>query len=281
MNRLRILAATGAVAAIVSSTLLASQSAAAASRRITCDGHTATIVGTSGDDTIIGTNGNDVIAGRGGDDLILGLRGNDIICGNAGNDVINAMRGSVHQPLDGGDGKDLCVFPQQDTSVVHNCEAQQHPDPLHSDPPPNGGPNQGHVKRAQSVSDSASCTTSHGKINVVMKGRVSPYYDNPAKILVEPVLFKYNRSTTQWQQNFLDVHTIQLQGYNGTWHDMTVRSLGVSSPPGAVYYVGYYVQWYTEDGNSFVGNRWTFASNYPHTFSGQVMNTGLCLPKLG
>jgi hypothetical protein len=279
MNRLRVLAATGAAAAIVSSTLIASQSAFAA-HRVSCGGRTATIVGTNGDDRIIGTNGNDVIAGLGGDDLILGLRGNDIICGNAGNDVINAMGGSAHQSLYGGGGKDLCVFPQQDANFIHDCTGQQRPDPLHSDPPPNGGPNEGHVKRARSVSDSASCTTSHGKINVVMKGRVSPYYDDPAKILVEPVLFKYDRSTAQWHQKFLGVHTIQLQGYTGAWHNMTVRSLGVSGPLGAVYYVGYYVQWYTEDASSFVGNRWTFAGNYPHTFSGQVMNTGLCLPKV-
>ena len=52
----------------------------------TCNGLTATIVGTPGPDTLIGTAGNDVIVGLGGDDLILGQGGNDVICGGDGDD---------------------------------------------------------------------------------------------------------------------------------------------------------------------------------------------------
>src|SRR5207244_10722066 len=48
----------------------------------TCDGFTATIVGTSGNDTISGTPGDDVIVARGGADGVKGRGGNDGMCGN-------------------------------------------------------------------------------------------------------------------------------------------------------------------------------------------------------
>ncbi len=69
---------------------------------ITCHGATATIVGTSGDDTLIGTAGRDVIVGLAGDDLIRGLGGNDVICGNVGSDVLDGGRGDDR--LYGGTG---------------------------------------------------------------------------------------------------------------------------------------------------------------------------------
>ena len=59
---------------------------------VTCEGETATIVGTNGNNDIVGTSGNDVIAGLGGNDRIRALGGNDIVSGGAGND-----------DLDGGD----------------------------------------------------------------------------------------------------------------------------------------------------------------------------------
>lgn len=61
----------------------------------TCDGKTATIIGTDKNDTLVGTDGPDVIAGLGGDDTISGLGGDDTICGGDGVDYI-----------DGGDGVD-------------------------------------------------------------------------------------------------------------------------------------------------------------------------------
>jgi hypothetical protein len=53
---------------------------------LTCNGLTATIVGTDGGKIIIGTPGPDVIQGLGGNDVIRGNGGNDIICGGSGND---------------------------------------------------------------------------------------------------------------------------------------------------------------------------------------------------
>ncbi|HEY1247720.1 MAG TPA: HYR domain-containing protein [Nitrososphaera sp.] len=61
----------------------------------TCEGQTATIVGTVRADTLRGTSGRDVIVGLAGNDRIEGLAGNDIICGGDGNDQIY-----------GGDGDD-------------------------------------------------------------------------------------------------------------------------------------------------------------------------------
>jgi hypothetical protein len=50
----------------------------------TCEGQTATIVGTSGNDNnIVGTSGRDVIAALGGNDRVRSLGGNDLVCGGA------------------------------------------------------------------------------------------------------------------------------------------------------------------------------------------------------
>lgn len=68
----------------------------------TCDGMTATIVGTDGDDVMSGTTGNDVIVGLKGDDSINGLEGDDVICGGKGDD----------DPLMGHAGNDR-LFGQQ------------------------------------------------------------------------------------------------------------------------------------------------------------------------
>jgi PKD repeat protein len=62
---------------------------------ITCEGQTATIVGTSGNDNNIrGTSGRDVIAALGGNDRISALAGNDIVCGGEGSDVIDGGPGT-------------------------------------------------------------------------------------------------------------------------------------------------------------------------------------------
>jgi hypothetical protein len=78
-----------------------------------CQGLTATIVGTAGNDVINGTAGVDVIVGLAGDDTINGLGGNDIICGNDGKDKISGGAGndkisgdSGNDSLSGGGGKD-------------------------------------------------------------------------------------------------------------------------------------------------------------------------------
>jgi hypothetical protein len=69
-----------------------------------CNGRTATIVGTPGNDVIRGTSGIDVIVALGGDDTIDALAGADIICGGAGNDLIRAGWGN--DILFGGSGRD-------------------------------------------------------------------------------------------------------------------------------------------------------------------------------
>jgi hypothetical protein len=61
----------------------------------TCNGLTATRVGTSGNDIINGTSGRDVIVALGGADNVKGNGGDDVICGGDGPDTI-----------DGGDGAD-------------------------------------------------------------------------------------------------------------------------------------------------------------------------------
>jgi len=58
-----------------------------------CQGHTATIVGTRGADRLTGTNRRDVIAGLGGDDVIDGLKGDDLICGGPGSDRLQGGLG--------------------------------------------------------------------------------------------------------------------------------------------------------------------------------------------
>ena len=75
----------------------------------TCEGETATIVGTPGNDNnIVGTSGRDVIAALGGDDRVHALDGNDLVCGGEGNDVINGGAGNDRlfgdEPNGGGTG---------------------------------------------------------------------------------------------------------------------------------------------------------------------------------
>src|SRR2546429_6102587 len=62
----------------------------------TCNGLTATIVGTTGNDTLVGTAGNDVIAALAGDDTIDGAGGNDVICGGPRHD--GGARGGRGRP---------------------------------------------------------------------------------------------------------------------------------------------------------------------------------------
>jgi uncharacterized repeat protein (TIGR01451 family) len=73
-------------------------------KAVKCQGPTATIVGTPGNDNITGTPGNDVIAGQAGNDTINGLGGNDKICGKEGNDKLTGAGGN--DKLHGGPGRD-------------------------------------------------------------------------------------------------------------------------------------------------------------------------------
>jgi len=69
-----------------------------------CRGVTATIVGTTGNDTLGGTGGRDVIAALGGSDTIASSAGRDLICAGSGNDYVGA--GSAADRVLGGAGKD-------------------------------------------------------------------------------------------------------------------------------------------------------------------------------
>ena len=86
----------------------------------TCDGQTATIVGTAAADTISGTAGADVIVGLGGNDVISGLGGADRICGGPGADTLKG--GTGNDRLFGGLNRDTCIGgPGTDRKV--SCEA--------------------------------------------------------------------------------------------------------------------------------------------------------------
>jgi RTX calcium-binding nonapeptide repeat (4 copies) len=69
-----------------------------------CNGLTATIVGTTGNDNIHGTSGRDIISGLGGNDTIAGYGGDDVICGDSGSDTIDGGHGN--NTLIGGTGND-------------------------------------------------------------------------------------------------------------------------------------------------------------------------------
>lgn len=79
-----------------------------------CNGLTATIYGTGGNDTINGTAGADVINGLGGNDIVNGLGGNDSICGSLDNDTLNGGVGNDtligqlgSDDLNGNSGSDI------------------------------------------------------------------------------------------------------------------------------------------------------------------------------
>ena len=73
----------------------------------TCRGVTATITGTSGDDTLVGTGGPDVIVALAGNDRILSMAGRDFVCAGTGNDYIGA--GSASDRVFAGAGRDRAL----------------------------------------------------------------------------------------------------------------------------------------------------------------------------
>jgi len=72
---------------------------------LTCEGRTATLVGSTGDDVLVGTTGDDIILGLEGNDAIRGGAGNDRICGGAGGDRIAG--GTGEDTVYGGNGNDV------------------------------------------------------------------------------------------------------------------------------------------------------------------------------
>ncbi len=89
----------------------------------TCNGKTATIIGTEDNDLLTGTDGDDVIVALGGNDLILSRAGDDTVCAGEGNDDLrggtgidtllgesgnDVLRGGAgNDTLYGGDGNDV------------------------------------------------------------------------------------------------------------------------------------------------------------------------------
>jgi RTX calcium-binding nonapeptide repeat (4 copies) len=117
-----------ALALLVSATLLASLTvaifAAPASARPTCQGQSATIVGTNAGEVIIGTGKKDVIVARGGNDVVRGGGGNDVICGNKGHDkLVGGPGGDLlvgqtgRDKLSGGPGRDRLLGGPDDDSL--------------------------------------------------------------------------------------------------------------------------------------------------------------------
>ena len=84
-----------------------------------CGGRTATIVGTTREDTLPGSKFADVIAGLDGNDLIKGNGGEDLICAGPGNDVIRDRRGK--NKIDCGPGRDI-VITNRRSKVAKDCE---------------------------------------------------------------------------------------------------------------------------------------------------------------
>jgi uncharacterized repeat protein (TIGR01451 family) len=86
----------------------ANNKATAATRVIgvaaTCQGITATLSGTSGDDELLGTPGPDVIVALGGNDRIVARAGQDLICAGRGNDYVGA--GTAADRVFAGPGRD-------------------------------------------------------------------------------------------------------------------------------------------------------------------------------
>jgi Ca2+-binding RTX toxin-like protein len=103
-----------AASVLTAPALLVLASTSAVAGGVTCQGHHATIVGTThqdvlhgtpGDDVIVGLAGRDTIDGGGGDDIICGGRDGDTLIGGAGDDQLYGKR-SI-DTLTGGDGDDL------------------------------------------------------------------------------------------------------------------------------------------------------------------------------
>jgi len=97
----------------------------------TCNGRSATHVGTAGNDEISGTPGRDVIAALGGKDEVSGLAGKDLICGGSGKDTLKGGKNKDKlygqkgkDKLRGGGGKDRCVGGKKDDSAK-KCEVEK------------------------------------------------------------------------------------------------------------------------------------------------------------
>jgi hypothetical protein len=106
-----------------------------------CNGLTATIVGTERHNRIFGTRGDDVIVALGGHDIIFGRDGDDVICAGTGKDLVLGgdgddtifgeegkdvlLGGDGNDELDGGEDRDLCRG-GRGSDITVDCEWWPH-----------------------------------------------------------------------------------------------------------------------------------------------------------
>lgn len=69
-----------------------------------CDGQTATLLGTPGNDMLVATISNDVVIAGDGHDQVVGRDGDDRVCAGGGNDLVHGNAGA--DVLQGGNGDD-------------------------------------------------------------------------------------------------------------------------------------------------------------------------------
>ncbi|MGI8612822.1 MAG: calcium-binding protein [Nocardioidaceae bacterium] len=101
---LRVVAAVGLCTGWLLAAPASATATGAVKAPVRCDGHVATIVGTTGRDQLVGTPGDDVITGLAGWDQIDGRGGNDRICGAGGSDSLRGGPGN-DRVLGGPDGR--------------------------------------------------------------------------------------------------------------------------------------------------------------------------------
>jgi hypothetical protein len=151
------------VALVASAMLLASLTVAAPASAATptCDGHTATIVGS---DLIIGTDGPDVIVGSNGADTIEAGKGRDIVCGRGGDDVINGegardriFGGSGNDVMAGGPGDDD-LFGWRGKDFIHGQDGNDFI---------NGGPGTDECRQGSGNGRIRNCEKADLKIKVI------------------------------------------------------------------------------------------------------------------
>jgi Ca2+-binding RTX toxin-like protein len=93
-----------------------------------CEGKSASIIGTTGEDDLAGFESRDIFTALGGDDSALGQEGKDLMCGKGGKDNLVGGPGNDSlfgaggaDTLKGADGEDKCFGgPGDDT--FKNCE---------------------------------------------------------------------------------------------------------------------------------------------------------------
>ena len=146
----------------------------------TCQGKTATILGTDGPDYLLGTKKADVISAGDGDDTIRGFKGNDIICAGFGDDLVNGGLGNDQVFGQGGNDEIQMSDPELYCSTSESLEAfdpfavetayQDPASPAWQDCNPANGP----TPHAVTIPDG-------GSKNLMMDVQIPPGFSNLAR----------------------------------------------------------------------------------------------------